>query len=244
MDDHKIFIGYNLNVLSRFKTGEIDGAIFSPPYNMRNCRMRGQRMYHNSFSDNIDDSMYIVTMIKLFIALDRVVKTTGYLAVNLPNSKKGGNSVLYKVLYNIQQETRWMVFDCLSWIKPNAVPLKGSQFNRNAESVYIFIKKPHIGEYKLEHKVRELPATFRSNTIFAKNNNGAYQHGGTKCNARYSSDLVMELLNRLAKPGQTVLDPYLGSGSTLMACEKFGCSCIGVELVQEHLDIRLLKYIV
>jgi site-specific DNA-methyltransferase (adenine-specific)/modification methylase len=38
------------------------------------------------------------------------------------------------------------------------------------------------------------------------------------------------------KPGMTVLDPYMGSGSTGVACAELGCNYIGVEVVPEYFN--------
>lgn len=40
-----------------------------------------------------------------------------------------------------------------------------------------------------------------------------------------------------------VLDPFLGSGSTLMACEETGCECRGIELEEKFVDVIVKRYI-
>ena len=42
--------------------------------------------------------------------------------------------------------------------------------------------------------------------------------------------------------GCTVLDPFLGSGSTLMACEQTGRVCYGVELDEKFVDVIVNRY--
>lgn len=43
--------------------------------------------------------------------------------------------------------------------------------------------------------------------------------------------------------GCSVLDPFLGSGSTLMACEQTGRVCYGVELDEKFVDVIVKRYI-
>src|SRR6185437_12717570 len=45
-----------------------------------------------------------------------------------------------------------------------------------------------------------------------------------------------------AKAGQRVYDPYLGSGTTLIACERTGRTCYGMEIEPHYCDIILRRW--
>ena len=45
------------------------------------------------------------------------------------------------------------------------------------------------------------------------------------------------LVNRVSFPGETVLDPFMGSGTTLVACAKLGRKGIGIEVDPGYFDI-------
>jgi len=47
----------------------------------------------------------------------------------------------------------------------------------------------------------------------------------------------MWLVKRAAEPLQTILDPFMGSGTTGVACAKLGRKFIGIELEQKYFDI-------
>jgi DNA modification methylase len=51
-------------------------------------------------------------------------------------------------------------------------------------------------------------------------------------------DALLDVSNR----GDIVIDPFLGSGSTLIAAEKTGRVCRGVELDPLYLDLILRRY--
>ena len=51
------------------------------------------------------------------------------------------------------------------------------------------------------------------------------------------SKLMRWLVRLIAPPGGTVLDPFLGSGTTAVACVLEGFSCIGIEREPHYLDI-------
>ena len=49
--------------------------------------------------------------------------------------------------------------------------------------------------------------------------------------------LMVELLNDFTNSGQTILDPFMGSGTTGVACVKTGRKFIGIELEPKYFDI-------
>lgn len=42
------------------------------------------------------------------------------------------------------------------------------------------------------------------------------------------------LVNSVSRPGETVLDPFLGSGTTARVCKDLGRKCIGIERVETY----------
>jgi len=54
--------------------------------------------------------------------------------------------------------------------------------------------------------------------------------------------LVIEAITNSSKEGDIVLDTFLGSGSTLIACEKSGRICRGVELDPYYVDVIVKRW--
>ena len=54
--------------------------------------------------------------------------------------------------------------------------------------------------------------------------------------ATFSETDIERLIRLFTKPGERVLDPFLGSGSTLIACARTGREGTGVELIPEWAD--------
>lgn len=53
--------------------------------------------------------------------------------------------------------------------------------------------------------------------------------------------LMTGILERTSKKGNTVLDPFLGSGTTLVACKELGRKGIGIEISQKYCDIAIQR---
>ena len=49
--------------------------------------------------------------------------------------------------------------------------------------------------------------------------------------------LICELLGQFTNPDQTILDPFMGSGTTGVACAKMGRKFIGIEIEPKYFDI-------
>jgi site-specific DNA-methyltransferase (adenine-specific) len=49
--------------------------------------------------------------------------------------------------------------------------------------------------------------------------------------------LMEYLIKTYTNEGDTVLDPFLGSGTTAVACERMGRNCVGIEISEEYCNI-------
>ncbi|ANP46734.1 hypothetical protein ATE48_12820 [Candidatus Viadribacter manganicus] len=54
--------------------------------------------------------------------------------------------------------------------------------------------------------------------------------------------LVADAILDVTKRGEIVLDTFLGSGTTLIACERTGRRCRGVELAPGYVDVAMTRW--
>lgn len=54
--------------------------------------------------------------------------------------------------------------------------------------------------------------------------------------------LITDLLRNSSRRGDLVLDPFLGSGTTLIACERLGRRCVAVELDPRYVQVALNRW--
>jgi site-specific DNA-methyltransferase (adenine-specific) len=59
--------------------------------------------------------------------------------------------------------------------------------------------------------------------------------------AEKPSKLIMRLIQKSTKPGETVLDPFAGSGSTLLAARDCGRKAIGIEMEMNYCQIAIRR---
>ena len=52
------------------------------------------------------------------------------------------------------------------------------------------------------------------------------------------TDVILDLTDR----GEVVLDPFLGSGSTLIAAHGTGRRCFGIELDPKYVDVAIRRF--
>lgn len=54
--------------------------------------------------------------------------------------------------------------------------------------------------------------------------------------------LFERAIRNSSTPGQRVLDPFLGSGTTLIACEETERVCFGMELEPKYVDVIVQRW--
>ncbi len=67
-------------------------------------------------------------------------------------------------------------------------------------------------------------------------------HDALKHKGRKPISLLRHILSLFTEQDQTVVDPFLGTGTTLIACEELGRSCIGAELSVEYCESIIKRW--
>lgn len=111
------------------------------------------------------------------------------------------------------------------WVKPDAMP----QFNGQGPSVgHEMMVSAWYGKGHSRWNGGGRPGTF----IYTKNTPGGGQHPTQK-----PLPLMQDLVQLFSFEGDTVLDPFAGSGTTGVACVKLGRKFIGIEKEPEYFDL-------
>jgi DNA modification methylase len=65
-----------------------------------------------------------------------------------------------------------------------------------------------------------------------ENMNGAQEHQTVK-----PIKLMSELVSLFTNPGETIIDPFMGTGTTLRAAKDLGRKAIGIEIEERYCEI-------
>lgn len=230
----------------------IDLVLTSPPYNTgRNYTSERAREHHEGrydvHLDNMTDNEYIDWTVELFNKFSQTVNDKGVILYNMSYSTDITNmndtyhphEIMWRTVANIIERTDYTTVDCIIWKKGSALPNNASKnkLTRIVEFIYVFVKKGHIKDFNANKAVKSVSKTGQNfyenifNFVEAKNNDGS-----TKLNkATYSSDLCGKLLDIYAQEGALVYDPFMGTGTTAVACKQKGLNYVGTEISEAQI---------
>ena len=148
--------------------------------------------------------------------------------------------LLWGCLSDIIDNTEFTIADRIVWKKKSALPnnVSHNKLTRITEDIYVFCRKKEIKTFNANKEISSVGKngqTFYKNVfnfIEAPNNDG-------KCDlnkATYSSDLCIQLLNIYAKENCIVYDPFMGTGTTAVACKKMNLNCFGSEISEAQCE--------
>lgn len=108
-----------------------------------------------------------------------------------------------------------------AWLKTNPSPMNGEKFWLSALELCVFARKSH--------------ATFNRFCKPPLWKGPSERVSGFPCPKPLW--LMEELISASSNEGDTILDPFMGSGTTMVACERTGRNGIGIELNKDYFEI-------
>lgn len=233
---HKIIVGDCLEVLPSLPDESVDLVFADPPYGLAKTKGLGWKYSkHVTLQETWDifsKDEFFDFNIKWITECMRVLKQGGSLWVC------GSFHNMYQVGF-ILQHLNAKINNSIVWFKPNAQPnISCRMFTESTEHLiwavknhskakwtfnYDIIKKMNNG--KQMRNMWEIPLTPRSEKW-------AGEHPTQK-----PFELVKRVVLACSKEGDTVLDPFIGSGTTSVVAKQFDRCSIGVEKEEKYLPI-------
>lgn len=242
MEINRIFNEDCMNTMQRY-CGAVDCILTSPPYNTSrkgsSLTNAGSNIRYDEFNDCRPNEEYIEWTVDLFNAFNNVLKPNGSVLYNLSYSAENV-SLIWLTVAAIIERTPFDVADCIVWKKPSAVPNSEStnKLTRICEFVFVLCRKSELSTFCCyKEKGIQRPNGQQHyknyfNFIEAPNND-------ENCpihKATYSSLLCRKLLLLYTKEGDLVYDPFVGTGTTAVACHIEKRNYIGSEISQRYCE--------
>ena len=71
---------------------------------------------------------------------------------------------------------------------------------------------------------------------------GGSGEGATPHSTQKPLECMARPIRNHGAPGDFIYDPFLGSGTTLIACERLGRICLGMEIAPEYVDVAIRRW--
>ncbi len=228
--------------------GKVDTVITSPPY----AKQRNYAGIHET-----DYPAWALDWVK------KCLFVSPHVFMNIKEHCKGGvrdSYVLRTLLTLVDNGIPWV--DEFIWVKTNPFPTGSkTRLKDGFERIYQFgigqiypeqLLKPSTSKYKDDAKRRknkgehkttngsgmnmsrrvEVEAVRPSNVITFPTENTNQKHPAT-----FPVALPEFFIQLSTRPGEKVLDPFMGSGTTLVACQQMGRHAIGIEIDPQYFQI-------
>tara|TARA_R110002033_G_scaffold94843_1_gene144002 strand:- start:50 stop:727 length:678 start_codon:yes stop_codon:yes gene_type:complete len=217
---NKLYLDDCFNSFKKINNSSIDIIITSPPYNLGNSHHTGNKR-HQAYNDNLPEKEYQETQIKLLNECFRVLKDDGSMIYNHKNRIKKGIQIspyewLLKSNFVIKQE--------LVWIN-RSQNFDKIRFYPWTERIYWLTKSPKT----------KLINTINKHDVFDWTEWKPVGTRGSHTRA-FPEQFVADML-AVFPDAKTVLDPYMGSGTTGYVAVNSNRNFIGFEAIKEYFDI-------
>lgn len=227
---------YNDDILKvdYIKEGDIDLIVTSPPYNVD--------IKYNSHDDKMSHEDYLDFTRKWLTKCYALVKNDGRLCLNIPLDKnKGGQQSVCADITTIAKQIGWKYHSTIIWNEQNISRRTAWGSWLSASAPYVIAPVEVIVVlYKKEWKKRSgSQKSDMTKQEFMEWTNGVWAFSGeSKIKIGHPTPFPIELPRRCIKlfsfVDDTILDPFLGSGTTLIACVENSRKGIGVEIDKDY----------
>ena len=216
----KLYNGDCLEIMKNIADKSIDLIITDPPYKKKgggyNCGGgafgSNNRDYHSELDDNkllVDIS---VDILKEFIRIMKKVNL--YIWCNKEQ------------LYEYMQFFKGYNLDLLTWHKTNPIPTCNNKYLSDTEYILFFREQgvKLYGTYATKKKYFISPTN--------KKDKEKFKHPTIK-----PLNIIETFVVNSSLEGETILDPFMGSGTTGVACKNTNRNFIGIELDENYFKI-------
>ena len=230
----RLILGDCLEVMP--KLGTVDAVVTSPPYNQLGDRFgkpsgmwakrSGGLGFFNAvkergYADDMEESEYQQWQNSLFAMIGQKCKPGASMFYNHQLRWRDG-VCLHPV--NWFQPDGWRFRSEIVWDRGGGMMFNARMFCRFDERILWFVRDG--GSHTWNQSYVGLGTVWRIPRAQLKEHPVAYP-----------DQLPINCIGATTNSGETILDPFMGSGTTLVACQKLGRHGIGIEIDPDYFEI-------
>ena len=252
-------------IAAKYPEGRFDAIFADPPYFLSNggisCHAgRMVKVDKGDWDKSRGPELNHEFNLEWLKRCQKVLKPNGTIWIT------GTHHVIFSIGYAMQQ-LGFKILNDIAWEKPNPPPnLSCRYFTHSTETVLWAAKNEkskHVFNYQEMRKVtgKQMKTVWRANEFGSSGRESAPSEdqsrltsaatesiwtmtapsNGEKAFGKHPTQKPVALVERCllasTQPGDMVLDPFLGGGTTAVACVRIKRGCIGIELDFTHLTL-------
>jgi site-specific DNA-methyltransferase (adenine-specific) len=227
-EDVRLIHGDALEVLRAMPGGSVDCVVTSPPYNQKIDKFRPSGMQKNwrwagkiasGYKDDMPEAEYRAWQVAVLDELHRVVKEGGSCFYN--HKLRWRDGVLLHPI-DIVRASRWAVRQEIIWRRDGSPTMNARMFAPCDERIYWL----HKGRHRWNQECVGYLSVWDINSV-----------KGTDHACAYPVEIPYRCIRATTDPEDTILDPFMGSGTTGVACMRLGRRFVGIEIGGENVAL-------
>lgn len=224
----KIIKGDTLNILKKLKSNSVDMGVTSPPYNKQENKKGWlvKNVKYSNASDKQDETNYQLNQIKVLNELFRVIKAGGSFFYN--HKVRWEKGIMIHPLEWLSK-THWTIRQEIIWDRTIAANIRGWRFWQVDERIY-WLYKPE-NNMKIGNELLSKHALLTSIWRFPPERKNPHP-------APFPLVLPIRCIYSILNDSKgIVIDPYVGSGTTIVAAKLLGHEYIGIDISSEYIKM-------
>lgn len=242
--EQKVIIGDCTEKLKKIDTGSIQTIVTSPPYNI------GKK--YGKYNDSVDFSEWENLIEGVFVQAKRILKDNGSFFLNVspvPDKKTKEIIPLDAICYFIGKKNNFFLRNSIIW-HFNNMQNCSKRLSGRWESVLWFVKD--IDNYVFNLDDIRIPYITKNDKRLKKdggrnptdvwyfdrvNNMTKNKLGLSDVPTMFPTPMIERIIAMSTEVGDTVLDPFAGSGTSLVAAANLKRKGIGIEIDKRYKKI-------